>query len=371
MSVYLESIISGIIIFPIIAAIFTIPYVISQYRKYGAMIILRVSIVYSLILYLICAYFMVLLPLPSEDIPRLSQTTQLIPFKFIQQFHQIILNKGSIINILKAPVIYQAIFNLLLTLPLGIYLRYYFNRKWYHVLIIGFLMSLSFELLQLTGIMGIYQYPYRIFDVDDLIINTLGTMFGFWLTPLMTMFLPSKDKLKQLSYLKGTNVSFSRRLVAFIIDNIIMMSCLYLFNKLISNHYQIFIDYLLVVLLYYGLVNYLFKGQTIGKMVVKIKLVNQRNQRPTLIQCIKRYGLLYLMGTIVPYLAYQTICLFVETTKSIRYLALLEALVLMFFFVYFIFSVVMMMIFSHQVILYEEFSQLDNESVIKNHDIIE
>lgn len=42
-----------------------------------------------------------------------------------------------------------------------------------------------FECTQLSGLYGIYPYPYRFFEVDDLICNTLGGMIGFWITPAL------------------------------------------------------------------------------------------------------------------------------------------------------------------------------------------
>ena len=57
----------AIITFPFIAFILTIPFLIYQYRKYGAIPILKSIIFYSFILYLITAYYMVMLPLPSIE----------------------------------------------------------------------------------------------------------------------------------------------------------------------------------------------------------------------------------------------------------------------------------------------------------------
>ena len=88
MSEYLEIIKTSFIFFPVIAFIFTIPYILIQYHKYGSIYYLRVIIVYSFILYLLTAYFLVVLPLPSiETVSKLTTpTTQLIPFKFVQDF---------------------------------------------------------------------------------------------------------------------------------------------------------------------------------------------------------------------------------------------------------------------------------------------
>ena len=63
--------------------------------------------------------------------------------------------------------------------PLGIYLRYYFRQGFLQTVRWGFLVSLSIELLQLSGLLFIYPRPYRLFDVDDLITNTLGAALGY------------------------------------------------------------------------------------------------------------------------------------------------------------------------------------------------
>lgn len=47
------------------------------------------------------------------------------------------------------------------------------------VMRLGFGLSLTVELTQLTGIWGLYPCAFRKFDVDDLLLNTLGVMLGF------------------------------------------------------------------------------------------------------------------------------------------------------------------------------------------------
>jgi glycopeptide antibiotics resistance protein len=64
--------------------------------------------------------------------------------------------------------------NLGLLVPLGILLPIFIKslRQLWKILGIGFLVSLSIELSQLT-------LKVRVFDVDDLIFNTLGVLIGF------------------------------------------------------------------------------------------------------------------------------------------------------------------------------------------------
>ena len=64
--VYINDVITGLIVFPFIAALFTFPYAIFQYHKYGSVSKYRTLIIYSFILYMLIAYFMVILPLPDR-----------------------------------------------------------------------------------------------------------------------------------------------------------------------------------------------------------------------------------------------------------------------------------------------------------------
>ena len=86
MEIYKEVIIQAVIIFPIVAALFTMPYVLYNYHKYGSVLSMRILIVYSFILYLLCAYFLVILPLPSmEEVAAMTgPRAQLVPFQFVK-----------------------------------------------------------------------------------------------------------------------------------------------------------------------------------------------------------------------------------------------------------------------------------------------
>ena len=68
--------------------------------------------------------------------------------------------------------------NVLLFIPIGYVLRRFHGvkRSVLNVVMIGFMISLTIELVQLVSM---YQgLNVRIFDVDDLILNTIGTLIG-------------------------------------------------------------------------------------------------------------------------------------------------------------------------------------------------
>lgn len=75
-------------------------------------------------------------------------------------------------------IIAEMVLNVLLFVPLGYMLRrdQKQGRTLLKVVLLGFLMSLTIELVQLVSL---YQgLNVRIFDIDDLILNTLGSLIG-------------------------------------------------------------------------------------------------------------------------------------------------------------------------------------------------
>ncbi len=65
--IYLKTLKTAILFFPLVAFLITIPFILFQYHHYGAIHKIRVIIIYSFILYLITIYFLVILPLPSRE----------------------------------------------------------------------------------------------------------------------------------------------------------------------------------------------------------------------------------------------------------------------------------------------------------------
>ena len=67
MNQYLIVSFQAVVLFPIVVAVFTLPYIAYNYHKYGSILSLKVLIVYSFIFYLLCMYCLVILPLPSPE----------------------------------------------------------------------------------------------------------------------------------------------------------------------------------------------------------------------------------------------------------------------------------------------------------------
>ena len=179
---YISVIKLAIKLFPYISLIILIPYIIINYKNLN---FIKLLILYSFILYFIIIYFLVILPLPSiNEVVYNPHMINIKPFNFINDM----LKEQSFKSI------YTVVFNILMTIPLGMYLKYYLNSNLKKVIILVFIISMFFELTQATGLYYIYKYPYRVFDVDDLIMNTLGGLIGFYIMYYLEILLSKKLK---------------------------------------------------------------------------------------------------------------------------------------------------------------------------------
>ncbi len=215
----------GFLAFPLVALLLALPYALYQYRRFGAISIWKTFVVFTFILYCMCAVSLIIFPLPKDpsQIVEIAQTPQLQPFHFVEQIRETTdfswVDRSTWGPTLKARAAYEAYFNVLLTVPLGAYLCYLFRCRWWMALLIGMATTLLFETSQLTGLFGIYDHPYRLFDVDDLILNTTGTMLGFWLMIPLTWALPSMDEVNEQARERGSSrVSLTRRVLAAVVD---------------------------------------------------------------------------------------------------------------------------------------------------------
>lgn len=316
MHTYLETIKQAAISFPAIAIIFTIPYLIYNYKKYGSIMSLRLWIIYSFILYMLITYCLIILPLPSAEKAQAlrGHHLQLNPLNFIFDIiknTKIDLNHPkSFLTIFNNWGFLTTIFNIFMTLPFGFYLRYYFQNNLKQVLIKTFLLSLFFELTQLSGLYFIYQGNYRLFDVDDLITNTLGGLLGFLLAGALIKFLPTRAEIDQKSYDRSQKISLLRRFIAMFFD--IVASAIFSFTigtiliKFFNFNNAIPIS-LLMVVLFLSLIATITDGRTPGFFMTNIKIiiseeVKQKNSFKRFLHYFIRFAVFILQYILAPYL---------------------------------------------------------------------
>lgn len=311
-----------------------VPYAIYNYRKRGQVPMRRTLIGYSFIWYLVAAYFLVILPLPSRESVEALNTPHynLEPFIFVEHF----LNYSGINfsdpstypSAFVQPTAYTVYFNLFLMVPLGVYLRKYFGFNFYKTLLAGFLLSLFFEVTQLTGLYGVYPRPYRIFNVDDLFVNTVGAVVGFLIAPMIKGWTPELEKEERFEKIK--EVTIPRRLLAFGIDLVIIV-VLYPLARVIlgfltdqnvgDGSFTFTIAFILSVIYFIG-TTMIFGKQTLGMAIVKISMHSYEVGKFSWVRLLFRHllFLLWLPGSLVvlevssmeePYISFLYLAVFI------------------------------------------------------------
>ncbi len=299
MSGYTEVIFQALVLFPLAALLITMPFLIHHYRKFGSITFPRVFLVYSFVLYLMCAYFLVILPLPDKaEVAKLtSPTTQLLPFSFFRELSRetdfLLTAPSTWFPALTSNFTLQFVFNIALLFPLGFYLRYYFRRKALGTAVACFCVSLFFELTQLSGLYGIYPRPYRLFDVDDLLCNTLGGMLGYFITGIFLKILPDREKIDERSYQKGMRVTFPRRLLSFCVDLLFVFLLSWPVGIGLAFIFLESYAFAVSYLLYFILLQWLWKGKSLGKRLTKLCVVDESGHAPSLGKLTLRYGFLW------------------------------------------------------------------------------
>lgn len=216
---YLEPIGSGLLVFLLVAVVLAVPFVIVQYRRSGRVDPRSMWVAGSFLLFLVCAWALVLLPFP-EDVAKYCASTagkvQLRPFIWIPEAVEEARREGTgVLSILTNSPLVVRVFNVLLLLPLGVYLRRWWGRGWVATGLVAFGLSLAFELTQLTAIWGLYDCQYRTFDVDDLIANTAGALLG-WLAAPAFRIIPERGSAPTAT--RPVRASLPRRFVATLVD---------------------------------------------------------------------------------------------------------------------------------------------------------
>jgi len=319
MQVYLNNIAYGLMAFPFLALIVTIPYMVFQYRKFGSIPVWRSFLVYLFSFYLLCVFLFVILPLPESrtTFVEYAQTPQLEPFYFLKAmfgwYGFALENPSTWLRAFNNFIFAESLFNMFLLVPFGMFCRYYFKRAWWQTLAIGVALSLFFELTQLTGLYGYYSYPYRLFDVDDLILNTLGVMIGFWVMGPAAKLLPNMTVVDQEARKQGLRVSLVRRTLSFILDAILAevtfvasLALAHLAGLLPTGFYpdstlQDY-DYLLAFVIwqiacwfiFYVIVPLILRGQTLGQLALKLVVVGVNAQKAPWYRILLRNGALFL-----------------------------------------------------------------------------
>lgn len=342
MNTYIKTILTGFAIFPFVAALITLPYVMYQYHKHSAVSKYRTLVIYSFVLYMLVAYFMVILPLPSLESTVGNQWQDhinLIPCnQIIRYWKDRPLGIIELTDYLSSFALWQLLFNILLTVPFGIYLRYYFKQSFGRTVLYSFCLSLFYETTQLSALYGIYPGPYRLADVEDLICNTLGGALGYQIAYVFANLLPDRDTIDEQCRLVGQQVTGKRRFWASVFDYV-CCDIIFVFiggivgmllpealrEQYLEYRWMFFWTYFCAICLLQVLLTH---GATLGHAICRMILVSEEKESATSQQLIRRYLYLWLFVQ-VPQLVYVLSTVVYIPYRDSLIMVILRALILL------------------------------------------
>jgi glycopeptide antibiotics resistance protein len=198
----------AVVLGTILAVLLLIPTAAVQYRLDGRLGPRDLAILVTSAIYALAMWTYTLLPMPADHTFR-CKGSQLRVLGSLGLIH--VPDHGGPVALLREPAFLQIVLNVLLFVPLGYFLRVILHRGVVVATVVGFALSLLIELTQKTGDWHLYSCAYRLFDVDDIIVNTLGATVGSLLSLLVVRRRTGKVVLP-------TTISFGRRLVGFACD---------------------------------------------------------------------------------------------------------------------------------------------------------
>ncbi|AUG28209.1 MULTISPECIES: VanZ family protein [Microbacterium] len=153
----------------VVGIVLFVPFVALSYRRRGRLTVGRFALWAAALVYFWAIWTYTLLPLPDAEVYACAGVN-LDVWAFVDDL------RGA--RSLTDFAVLQLALNVLLFAPLGFFLRVLGGRGILVAFVTGALVSLTIETTQLTGVWGLYPCAYRVFDVDDLLTNTVGAVVG-------------------------------------------------------------------------------------------------------------------------------------------------------------------------------------------------
>jgi glycopeptide antibiotics resistance protein len=191
----------------VLAVVLLLPVAAVQYRLDGRLGPADLAILLTAAVYALALWTYTLLPMPAEDTYR-CQGSQL---RLFGSLGEIRLPEDGPAALLRDPAFLQIALNVLLFVPLGYFVRVVLHRGVVVATVLGLGVSLLIELTQRTGVWNLYECAYRLFDVDDLVVNTLGATVGSLVSLLLV-------RRRRPDVVMPTHISLGRRLVGLVCD---------------------------------------------------------------------------------------------------------------------------------------------------------
>lgn len=291
---YLLPVTTALTVFPLLALIVMLPVAVVSYRRRGRAGGWTTLVVYCFLFYLLAALMQAVVPLPANPGEycagqSYASSPQLRPFYFVDVVRTRAQVSGTWLN----PALWSTVLNMVLLAPLSFFLRYLSGTRFLAAAALGFGASLFFELTQLTGLWFIYPCAYRLFSVDDLILNTAGAVLGWVVAGPLIRLLPDLDPAHDRRRY-ATRVTASRRLLALLTDAVafgvlvvLVLGLAKLFGIAVSRGLTVAV----LALGYFWVVPVLADG-TLGKRAMLLRVERTDGRRAGPLAWLVRNGVL-------------------------------------------------------------------------------
>jgi glycopeptide antibiotics resistance protein len=161
--------------YPFIIGLFVLIFFLIVCKKKGKP--LTRLIIYSVTwVYLLFVIGLTIFPIPYNwDFSHLKASDQIVlvisRINWIP-FHNWSLNNGK-------SQLFEIVNNILLTIPFGFLINYYVNLNRKNIILVSIANGLAIETSQF--IMSMVFGAYRTVDINDVILNAIGSFIGYWL----------------------------------------------------------------------------------------------------------------------------------------------------------------------------------------------
>ena len=195
----------------IAAVVLLVPVAAVKYRRDGRLGPRDLLTLLAVAVYGLALWTYTLLPLPAAgDYTCVGR--QLTPFDTIGAIAwEDVGTRAGLSALVRDPAFLQVALNVLLFVPLGYFVRRVLRRGFVVATLLGFGVSLLIETTQTTGVWHLFRCAYRLFDVDDLILNTSGATIG---ALVAAVFL----RRTRPEVVWPTSITLGRRLMGMVCD---------------------------------------------------------------------------------------------------------------------------------------------------------
>ncbi|WP_202638896.1 VanZ family protein [Bailinhaonella thermotolerans] len=236
MDVYVSQGRIALFLTPLAIVVCALPFVARQYRRFGRVGLWPGLVAAAMVLYACGVAAFALFPLP-EVTPGFCQAreTLLRPRWELGASVRDILREsaGGLGGLPAGRAALRIVFDVLLFAPLGFLLWYRYRAGLARTALAGLAGSALVETSQLTGLWGLYPCAYRLFDADDLVINTAGAVLGWAVAVPLARGLPSAWPIPPSPDLSPPGAG--RRLAGLLLDGVLWLLAAPLVTMLLAR----------------------------------------------------------------------------------------------------------------------------------------